>query len=91
VLKHNNTPLCLQYDALEEAGISGGDSDSASDGSKRRGRGAAVGRKRGRVSGRGSAAGPPVDGAVARVDTWLPDCDIHGTAVSKVNKLMERQ
>jgi hypothetical protein len=74
----------MQYDALDEAAPSGGESDSGSDGSKKRGRGSAVSRKRGRVSGRGSAAGPPVDGAVARVDVWLPDCDIHGNPVSKV-------
>ena len=73
----------VQYDDQEDGVPSGGDSDTGSDGVKRR-RGA-VGRKRGRVSGRGSAAGPPVDGALARVDVWQPDCDIHGNPYGKVH------
>lgn len=75
--------LPLQYDAQEDGPPSGGESDTGSEGVKpRRG---AVGRKRGRVSGRGSGAGPPVDGALARVDVWQPDCDIHGNPHGKVN------
>ena len=74
----------VQYDAQEEGPPSGGESDTGSEGVKRR-RGTTVARgKRGRVSGRGSAAGPPVDGALSRVDVWLPDCDIHGHAAGKV-------
>lgn len=72
----------MQYDAQEEGPPSGGDSDTGSEGVKRR-RGA-VNRKRGRVSGRATAAGPPIDGALSRVDVWLPDCDIHGHPIGKV-------
>ena len=75
----------VQYDQEDEGPPSGGESDTGSEGRKpgRRGR---PGRKPGRVSGRGSAAGPPVDGALARVDVWLPDCDIHGNPHGKVGE-----
>ena len=75
----------MQYDQEDEGPPSGGESDTGSEGKKpgRRGR---PGRKPGRVSGRGSAAGPPVDGALARVDVWLPDCDIHGNPHGKVGR-----
>ena len=77
----------MQYDQEDEGPPSGGESDTGSEGRKpgRRGR---PGRKPGRVSGRGSAAGPPVDGALARVDVWLPDCDIHGNPHGKVGDVI---
>lgn len=74
-------PFLVQYDGRDDTPASGNDSDSASDGGKPR-PGAA--RSRGRVMSRGSAAGPPVDGALARVDAWPPDCDIHGHTAGKV-------
>ena len=74
----------LQYNGRDDTPGSGAESDSGSEGGRRRRGAAAIGRKRGRAAGRGSAAGPPVDGALARVDVWPQDCDIHGTPLGKV-------
>lgn len=62
--------------------MSGLGSESESEGNK--GWKQMSGRKRGRAASRGAAAGPPVDGALARVDVWPADCDIHGEVTGKV-------
>ena len=71
----------MQYDAREATPASGMGSESDSDVKNWK---QLSGRKRGRTSGRGAAVGPPVDGALARVDVWPADCDIHGTLTGKV-------